>query len=56
MSPHDREQRLHDMSSCEEHIALRWLSEHDPAAFDRAADQVDEIRALDNGVRKEART
>lgn len=55
MMPHDREQRHHAMTSSEEHYALAWLRDHDTAAFDRAADYVDRIRALDTGVRKEAR-
>lgn len=56
MTPRDREQRHHAMTSGEEHYALVWLRDHRPDAFDRAADYVDRIRALDErGVRKEAR-
>lgn len=55
MTPRDREQRHHDMSSSEEHYALAWLREHRPDAFDASAAYVDRIRALDKGARKEAR-
>ena len=56
MTPRDREQRHHAMTSGEEHYALAWLRAHRPDAFDAAADYVDRIRALDtNRVRKENR-
>lgn len=52
-----RERRLHAMNHGEEHMALRWLHDHEPVAFDRAADYVDQVRALgDSAVRKEGRS
>jgi len=42
-----REQRLHDMTSAEEHIAMRWLCDHLPAAFDQVADVIERMRAAD---------
>jgi sugar (pentulose or hexulose) kinase len=51
----ERAQRHQTMTTGEEHYALAWLREHQPTAFDRAADYVDQIRRLDEGVRKEAR-
>lgn len=57
VDPAHRERRLHAMSHGEEHAALRWLHDHEPGAFDRAADYVDRIRALgEGGVRKEGRS
>lgn len=41
------EQELHDMSSGEEHIALRWLLDHYPDVFAGAARTVRKIRASD---------
>jgi hypothetical protein len=51
-----REQRLHAMTSAEEHVAMRWLADHEPDTFDRAAAVVEKVRRLDGGdVRKESR-
>ncbi|WP_242890165.1 hypothetical protein [Actinomadura litoris] len=55
--PDSLEQELHNLSSCEEHIALRWVLDHHPDVFASAARAVRRIRALDErGVRKEARS
>jgi len=52
----DREQRLHALTSAEEHIITRWLADHEPEVFDRAAAVVEKIRGLDAGrIRVEAR-
>jgi hypothetical protein len=51
------EQRLHDLTSAEEHQALRWIHDHAPEVFARAADHVDQTRRLAaDGVRKESRS
>lgn len=55
MSP-SLEQELHDLTSAEEHIALRWVLDHHADVFASAARAVRKIRALDNGVRKETRS
>jgi hypothetical protein len=53
----EREQRLHDLTSHEEHMVARWLCDHQPAVFDRAADYVEAIRRMDTDhIRKEARS
>ena len=41
------EQELHDMSSSEEHIALRWVLDHHPDVFASAARTVRKIRVGD---------
>lgn len=56
MTPRDREVRHHRMTSGEEHYLATWLREHDPDAFDAAADYVDRVRNLDTRkIRREAR-
>ena len=46
MSP-GLEQELHDMTSAEEHIALRWLLKNHPDVFASAARTVRKIRVGD---------
>jgi hypothetical protein len=41
------EQELHDMSSAEEHLALRWVLDHHPDVFASAARVVRKVRASD---------
>lgn len=55
MTAREREQRLDDLTSQEEHVLARWLLRHYPEAFDRAADHIDQIRRLDDGALEEAR-
>lgn len=45
-----REQRLHDMTSAEEHIAMRILCDRYPEVFDAVADVIEKIRAADARV------
>lgn len=46
----ERRRRLHAMSKGDEHMALSWLCDHMPEAFEKAAAYLDRVHAMDERI------